>query len=167
MSNIDTVLIMLELLWRQSFNENRFLCFFSLAKKKKLYSPILFTYIFSLHVFIQKHDMNYFLFCVFFSALPYFLFSFYFLFISSKWDINRRHSFTNRRMFSTANIANYNNFSKVMFGLQVAVRLNTPSYYSFACSLFLENLEKRSKSKVRYIKNAFSRKNTYFFRFLI
>jgi len=30
-----------------------------------------------------------------------------------QWDINRRHSFTNRRMFSTANIANYNNFSKV------------------------------------------------------
>ena len=113
--------------------------------------------------------MNYFLFCVF-SALPYFLFSFYFLFISSKWDINRRHSFTNRRMFSTANIANYNNFSKVMFGLQVAVRLNIPSYYSFACSLFLENLEKRSKSKVRNIKMRFHEKKNKshgFFRFLI
>ena len=95
-----------------------------------------------------------FLVLCFFSALPYFLFSFYFLFISSKWDINRRHSFTNRRMFSTAN-ATYNNFSKVMFGLQVAVRLNIPSYYSFACSLFLENLEKRSKSKVRNKKKCF------------
>ena len=156
---------MLELLWRQSCNENRFIHHW----QKKLYSPILFTYIFSLHVFIQKHDMNYFLFCVF-SALPYFLFSFYFLFISSKWDINRRHSFTNRRMFSTANIANYNNFSKVMFGLQVAVRLNIPSYYSFACSLFLENLEKRSKSKVRNIKMRFHEKKNKshgFFRFLI
>ena len=144
---------------------------FFLWQKKKLYSPTLFTYIFSLHVFIQKHDMNYFLFCVFFSALPYFLFSFYFLFISSKWDINRRHSFTNRRMFSTANIANYNNFSKVMFGLQVAVRLNIPSYYSFACSLFLENLEKRSKSKVRNKKMRFHEKkaktHVFFSVFLI
>ena len=166
MSNIDTVLIMLELLWRQSCNENRFIYLF-LAKKKNFIAPSYLP-IFS-HCMYSFKSMIRIISCfVFFSALPYFLFSFYFLFISSKWDINRRHSFTNRRMFSTANIANYNNFSKVMFGLQVAVRLNIPSYYSFACSLFLENLEKRSKSKVRNIKMRFHEKKiTLFFRFLI
>ena len=86
--------------------------------------------------------------------LFFFLLFFYNFFFSIKWDINRRHSFTTRRVSSMALTSNL--ASKVIFGLLMAVRqfddlavarLTPPniispasSYYSAACSIFLEHL---------------------------
>ena len=104
--------------------------------------------------------MNVFYFFTLFTSITiivfviFFLLFFYNFFFSIKWDINRRHSFTTRRVSSMALTSNL--ASKVIFGLLMAVRqfddlavarLTPPniispasSYYSAACSIFLEHL---------------------------
>ena len=99
---------------------------------------------------------------VFFFTFMFLLFfsPFYFLFLLfSKWDINRRHSFTTRRVSSMALTSNL--ASKVIFGLLMAVRQYgdlavarlppnispaASSYSVDACSIFLEHLEGRNRN---------------------
>ena len=87
----------------------------------------------------------------------YFVFSaIFFYFFYSKWDINRRHSFTTRRQSSlglTSNMATKVIFGQILnsdkiFSLQVAFQLSFRTSYSVACSLFLQHLEDRNNNCV-------------------
>ena len=83
-------------------------------------------------------------------------FCYFFYFFYSKWDINRRHSFTTRRQSSlglTSNMATKVIFGQILnsdkiFSLQVAFQLSFRTSYSVACSLFLQHLEDRNNNCV-------------------
>ena len=83
-------------------------------------------------------------------------FCYFFFYLFSKWDINRRHSFTTRRQSSlglTSNMATKVIFGQILnsdkiFSLQVAFQLSFRTSYSVACSLFLQHLEDRNNNCV-------------------